>query len=207
MYVRPLDLTASCSSWACSTEPKTAGTALATCLPCLSTSMQCLTWLGASVATKTASIASSLTNSSSEGYVLSQRQALASAAQRSGNRSLTATTATLGWSWKPNAAPNWQTPWPTIPTRIFRSETGCQAFLGRSDVLTPPAPRISAPGCWASAVVSRRSAAIAPSEPRPSMLRNDRRVSGLFITGSSGVVGGTGAAATVARLTPVQCDG
>ena len=58
--------------------------------------MQCLAWLGASVATKTASIASSLTSSSSEGYVFSQRQALASAAQRSGNRSLTATTVDVG---------------------------------------------------------------------------------------------------------------
>ena len=110
MYLRPLDLTASYSSWACSTEPKTAGTAQATCLPRLSTSMQCRAWLGASVATKTASIESSLMSSSSEGYVFSQRQTLASAAQRSGNRSLTAATVTLGWSWKPNAAPNWQTP-------------------------------------------------------------------------------------------------
>ena len=55
MYLRPLDLTASYSLSASSSEPKTAGTALATCLPCLSTSMQCRAWLGASVATKTAS--------------------------------------------------------------------------------------------------------------------------------------------------------
>ena len=40
---------------------RTAGTAEATCLPCLRTSIQCRAWLGASVATNTASILSSLT--------------------------------------------------------------------------------------------------------------------------------------------------
>ena len=67
--------------------------------------MQCRAWLGASVATNTASIVSSLTSSSSDGYVFSQRQAFASSLQRSGNRSLTAATVTFGWSWKPNAGP------------------------------------------------------------------------------------------------------
>ena len=67
MYFRPLALTASNSWSASSSEPNTAGTAEATCLPCLSTSMQCRAWLGASVATNTASIRSSLTSSSSDG--------------------------------------------------------------------------------------------------------------------------------------------
>ena len=67
MYLKLLALTASNSLWASSSDPNTAGTAEATCLPCLSTSMQCRAWLGASVATNTASMRSSLTSSSSEG--------------------------------------------------------------------------------------------------------------------------------------------
>ena len=44
-----------------------AGTATATCLPWCKTSRQCLAWLGASVATNTASILSSFTSSSRDG--------------------------------------------------------------------------------------------------------------------------------------------
>ena len=60
--------------------------------------MQCLAWFGASVATNTASSVSSLTSSSSEGYVFSHRQAFANCWHLAGIRSLTAATVTLGWS-------------------------------------------------------------------------------------------------------------
>ena len=110
MYFRPVFRTVSTSCSASSIDPNTAGTAVITCLPWLSTSMQCRAWLGASVATKTASIFGSLTSSSSESYDLSHRQAFIRPLRRSGIRSLTATTSTLGWSWKPNCAPNWHTP-------------------------------------------------------------------------------------------------
>ena len=56
------------------------------------------TWLGASVATNTASTRSSFTSSSIDGYVFAHRAACASPAHRSGIRSLTATTSTFGWS-------------------------------------------------------------------------------------------------------------
>jgi len=110
MYFRPVFRTVSTSCSACSIEPHTAGTAVITCLPWLSTSMQCLAWFGASVATKTASIFGSLTSTSSDSYDFSQRHACISPARRSAIRSLTATISTFGWSWKPKAAPNWQTP-------------------------------------------------------------------------------------------------
>ena len=98
MYMRPLALTASKSRSASSSDPKTAGTAEATCLPALSDAMASRAWLGASVATKMASSESSLISASHDGYIVSQPHLVASSAHLSGSRSATAATVTFGWS-------------------------------------------------------------------------------------------------------------
>ena len=67
MYLRPVDFTVSSTASPSSMEPKDTGTAVATCLPCFIALMQWRAWLGASVATKTASSFGSFTISSREG--------------------------------------------------------------------------------------------------------------------------------------------
>ena len=87
--------------------PNTAGTAHATCLPCFRTSIAV-----AGVARRVGGDEDGLDavvfdqSPPATDRSFSQRQALANAAHRSGNRSLTAATVTFGWSWKLKAAPN-----------------------------------------------------------------------------------------------------
>ena len=124
------------------------------------------------MATKTASMLSSFTNSSNEGYFVGQRQTFDISSQRSGNRSLTAATVTLGWSWNPNDGPNLHTPLPTMPTRIFRSVKGLQTFVDRAEVAMPEAPKIFAFGT-ASAAAATAPPVMAPaSETMATLSRN-----------------------------------
>src|SRR4051794_16702611 len=79
-----------------------------------------------------------------------------------------------------------------MPTRILRSETGCQGPLGRSAELTPDSPRIF----WLGASAARTNVAPAATakEARVVLRRTERR-EGVFI----GRISVTAASAKEAR--------
>ena len=64
-----------------------------------------------------------------------------------------------------------------MPTRILRSETGCQTFFGRAEVATPPDPRIFSPGRWVTAAAGHAAAAKVPSQTLSRNVRRERCVS------------------------------
>ena len=71
-----------------------------------------------------------------------------------------------------------------MPTRIFRSETGCQTPLGRGRGGHAGLAEDFLSGAWAAAVSSNPPAATAPSEPRPTLRKNERRELGWSKVGS-----------------------
>ncbi len=147
-------------------NPRVAGTALMTCLPWLRTSMQCRAWLGASVATNTASIFGSFTRTSSDSYDLAQRQAFIRRVAPFGKRSLTATDLDIGMILETERAHRTgRRRSRRCRAALLRSDTGCH--VGRFSRVARPIP-------------PKPVARAAASDPSPATSRNSRRGQALF---------------------------
>ena len=180
MYLRPLALTVSNSSWASSSEPNTAGIADATCLPCLSA--RCNAGRDWGVGGDEHGFDAVVFDHFLQRRIGLAHGSLARPAQRSGTDRSPPPPRHSGGSGTEGGAELAHAV-TSEPTRILRSETGFQPLEASGVVGAFSKPWITYPD---------RAAGLGPAraaEPRPSVCRKERRVRRLTREGFSDAPG------------------